>query len=352
MTETSVARIHVSYPRSKGEVRLRGDAPLSWEQDSAPIGSDGNWSTFEVPVAEGQRVEVKLIREDGRWAAGRNVVLVPGDVFELRPSFELEGGALSSWEELPVEDRAPLRYRVLVPPSYAERPDARYPVIYAHDGQSLWSDSVDPFGGWDLDEALAELWSLGSVRELIVVAIETADRRVDWLSPVPDPHCGGGAGEAYLRALVDRLKPHVDLTYRTRAEPASTAVMGSSLGGLHSFYAAWTRSDVFGTAICLSGSFWWADRWATRIAGEGQCPVPRPRMYIDSGAARSPLERDANARDGHSHTRALEVALVQHCYEPGKDLHVLTFPGHRHNAASWAARVAIPLQLMFPRSAE
>jgi hypothetical protein len=34
-------------------------------------------------------------------------------------------------------------------------------------------------------------------------------------------------------------------------------------------------------------------------------------------------------------------------YTHGHDLHRLTFPGQTHHASSWAARVAIPLQLHF-----
>ncbi|MCY2958847.1 MAG: alpha/beta hydrolase-fold protein [Planctomycetota bacterium] len=187
------------------------------------------------------------------------------------------------------------------------------------------------------------------MQEIIVVSIETTTRRLDRLGPVPDADHGGGRAEDHLAAMVGELKPHVDRTLRTRTGPKSTALLGSSMGGLFSFYAAWKRPDVFGSAVCLSSSFWWADRWAIRHAQSGTCPSPRPLLYIDSGAACSALDRDANARDGQHHTRAMERALVGHCYEPGKDLHVLTFPGHRHDSTSWAARVAIPLQLVFPR---
>lgn len=343
-----VARLVVTYPARLGRVFLRGDAPLTWAHDARPIEVDGDRSVFEVPIPLGHSLEVKLVREDGRWAAGRNLVLLRGDVIELRPSFDNERGGLGPWYSHRVADRT-LRFRVLVPPSYEEQPDLRYPVIYAQDGQSLFSDGHDGFGEWDLDRVMAELWSLGSLGEVILVAIETAESRLDRLSPVPDRDYGGGRGEVHLQAIIDHLKPHIDRTLRTKPEARSTAVLGSSMGGLFSFFAAWTRPDVFGTAICLSSSFWWADRWAVRMAEEGFCPVPRPRLYLDSGASRSALERDANARDGQHHTRAMERALVGHCYEPGDDLFVLTFPGHRHDTASWAARVAIPLQLMFPR---
>ena len=45
-----------------------------------------------------------------------------------------------------------------------------------------------------------------------------------------------------------------DLSARTKAGAESTAMIGASLGGLFSFYAAWTRGDVFSRAACLSPS--------------------------------------------------------------------------------------------------
>ena len=120
------------------------------------------------------------------------------------------------------------------------------------------------------------------------------------------------------------------------------------MGGLFSLYAAWTRSDVFGKAACLSSSFWWADRHAVRMVQSTSAPEPRPVLYLDSGVARSALDRDASARDGFHHTRSMFRALVTKGYTPGIDLHRLTFPGSTHDAASWSARVAVPLQLLFP----
>lgn len=342
------ATLVVTYPRARGAVFLRGErAPLDWNVDHAPRSTAGDESVFEVPIQEGQTLECKLVRADGAWAAGRNVVLAAGDRLELRPSFGEARGSLGPWYEL--EGPRPMRFRVLVPPSYQEQDHTRYPVLYAQDAQSLWSDHQDPFGGWNLDDVLAELWSLGAVQEIIVVSIETSSDRLGALGPTPDPEHGGGRGDEHLAAMVEHLKPHVDRTLRTLPARGDTALLGSSMGGLFSFYAAWKRPDVFGAAICLSSSFWWSDRFAVRLAQEGLCPAPRPRLYLDSGAARSALERDKNAHDGQHHTRAMERALVHHCYEPGDDLHVLTFPGHRHDATSWAARVAIPLQLVFPR---
>ena len=127
--------------------------------------------------------------------------------------------------------------------------------------------------------------------------------------------------------------------------------MGSSMGGLFSLWAAWTRPDVFGGAICLSPSFWWGERFMLRLVSGGTCPAPRPNLYLDSGAAASGFERDASTRDGVHNTRAMYRALREHCYGLGDDLYLMSWTGHHHDARSWAARVSTPLQIFFPRSA-
>jgi predicted alpha/beta superfamily hydrolase len=100
---------------------------------------------------------------------------------------------------------------------------------------------------------------------------------------------------------------------------------------------------VFGKAICLSSSFWWANRRMIRDAA--MAPSPRPTIYLDSGVALNP---DAPSQDGFQHTRSMQRALLRAGYVNGDDLHSLAFPGQSHSTAAWSARVAIPLQLLFP----
>jgi predicted alpha/beta superfamily hydrolase len=243
------------------------------------------------------------------------------------------------------EGEGQLSYQVLLPPSYSEQDSKRYPVLYASDGQALWASSEDPYGVWRLDETLNGLLDLAVVQELIVVAIRTAERRLERLSPVADPAYGGGEAALHLRAITDALKPRIDAELRTRPGREDTGIMGSSMGGLFAFYAAWTRPDVFGKAICLSSSFWWANRALIRAVDVA--PSPRPAIYLDSGAALHADEPNPSAHDGFHHTRAMYRALGRAGYTAA-DLHRLTFPGQDHSAASWAARISIPLQLLFP----
>lgn len=341
--------IEVLYPARHGKIGLRGShAPLSWEHTEQPSHVDGDRHVFQLDIPAGEIIEMKLVRNEEEWAAGRNYSVHAGDHVYVEPYFDGQSSTLEPMGTLEVEGDT-ITFEVLLPPGYAEQETKRYPVLYALDGQSLWSTSSDPFGVWGLEKTLEGLHELGAVEELIVVGIHASDRRVERFSPVPDPDHGGGEGPAFLAALTDRLRPYIDAKYRTRTDRESTGIMGSSMGGLFAFFAAWNRPDVFGKAACLSSSFWWARRWAVRMVGEQGLPSPRPMLYVDSGAAWNPHERDTQLRDGFHHTRSMIRALTKHGYTPGSDMHRLVFAGHGHNAEAWSSRVALPLQLLFPQ---
>lgn len=342
---TRPTTIEVTYPPHRGAIGMRGNhAPLSWEHTTSPTFSEGDRHVFVLDIPEGETFDLKLVRGEEEWAQGRNYSVHAGDHLLLTPAFDRRTCELCPPATL-VHGDTTLTYQVLLPPSYGEQESKRYPVLYAQDGQALWSHSPDPFGVWHLEETLDHLLDLAVIQEIIVVAIDTSQDRLARLSPVEDPEYGGGEGAAHLEAIVNGLKPHIDRELRTRTDRECTAAMGSSMGGLFSFYAAWTRPDVFGKAICLSSSFWWANRYMVRAVTEA--PDPRPVIYLDSGAALNPDEPNPSAHDGFSHTRAMHRALERVGYTPS-GLHRLTFPGQAHNASSWAARVALPLQLLFP----
>ncbi len=344
--------IVVRYPRRKGAVALRGNtSPLSWTENLGPARVAGDEHTFEFETPAGL-LEFKPFRENVGYSCGRDYAVQAGSMAIVEPYFER---ATCYRDERPGTLRSPqldrtLTYEVFLPPSYGELPEKRYPVLYAQDGQSLFSTSPDPLDGtsWRMDDSLNELYDLAAIEEILVVAIRTDEGRLEMLSPTADQELGGGQGPAYLAFLVDALKPAIDAAYRTLPDRANTGLIGASMGGLFSFFAAWTRPEVFGKAACLSASFWWDNRYMVRQVEGSSCPYPRPLLYLDSGAARSRFERDANLRDGYHHTLAMRHALVSHCYVPGENVHTLAFAGMSHDNASWAARLAVPLQMLFP----
>jgi predicted alpha/beta superfamily hydrolase len=154
-----------------------------------------------------------------------------------------------------------------------------FPVVYAHDGQNLFDPNAF-WGGWGLDQATEELSTAGI--KFIIVGIDNNAARMSEYTPVFAPGYGGGDGDVYLDFVAEEVKPYIDFNFPTRCGRTQTAIMGSSLGGLISFHAARTRSDVFGMAAALSPSFWWNNGWT--YAQYATQPHRNPvRLWIDSG---------------------------------------------------------------------
>jgi len=131
-----------------------------------------------------------------------------------------------------------------------------YSVIYMHDAQNLFDATTSYVGEWNVDEKLDSLHA-----QVIVVGIEHGkDKRIDELTPYQNEKYGGGNADAYLKFIVETLKPHIDQTYRTKTKKKNTVIMGSSLGGLVSFYAALKYPTVFGKAAVFSPSFWFSEK--------------------------------------------------------------------------------------------
>ena len=141
----------------------------------------------------------------------------------------------------------------------------RFPVIYMHDGQNVFDDATSYSGEWGVDEYCD---SLGvEAKEWIVVAVDNGgtkrlneycpyDFNLDGIAPGHD--FNKGEGNEYVDFLVKTLKPFVDEKYRTEKDKASTAIAGSSMGGLISLYAVLKYPKVFGAAGVFSPAFWMA----------------------------------------------------------------------------------------------
>src|SRR5579872_1337268 len=71
--------------------------------------------------------------------------------------------------------------RIYLPPSYAQKPNLRYPVLYLHDGQNLFSSAGTNicfgWGNWELDKTVDELYRTKKMREIVLVAIDNSPAR-------------------------------------------------------------------------------------------------------------------------------------------------------------------------------
>ena len=137
-------------------------------------------------------------------------------------------------------------------PKNYETSTKKYPVIYMHDAQNLFDAKTSFAGEWNVDEKLDSLSA-----QVIVVGIENGgEKRLEELTPYKNEKYGGGNADKYLEFIVNTLKPEIDKKYRTKTNAKNTTIMGSSLGGLTSFYAVIKYPEVFGKAGVFSPSFW------------------------------------------------------------------------------------------------
>jgi len=108
------------------------------------------------------------------------------------------------------------RLWIYLPPGY-KNSLKRYPVMYMHDGQNLFSDSTSFSGEWGIDETLEKIIKGKEIPKMIVVGIENHPQyRLDEYTPFPFEYHGqeiNAEAQLYGRFLVETLKPYIDKHY-------------------------------------------------------------------------------------------------------------------------------------------
>lgn len=154
------------------------------------------------------------------------------------------------------------------PPDYSTSLN-HYPVLYMHDGQNLFDAVYGPFGEWNIDGSMDSLFNVFSPTAIIVGIDHGGNDRLNEYSPWVNTSYGGGEGEAYADFIVSTLKPFIDNNFKTLPGREYTAIMGSSMGGLISYYAAMKYQDIFSKAGIFSPSFWFSDSVYTFTSTQG-----------------------------------------------------------------------------------
>jgi predicted alpha/beta superfamily hydrolase len=322
--------IRVVYPADDGRIVLRTEE--NWDTNVDPVDQNDGVSKFTIETKRPYFYFKPVLLRDNtaQWSRGENFLAVAtsGAPLEVHPYFR-EDTHCSVCELMPPVASASgreHRFRVFVPPGYHENTLKKYPVLYMHDGQNLFLKEEAFLGNtWRANEVLGMLDRMNAIEEVIVVGICPNERMTEYTLP---------GYEEYGRFVVETLKPLIDMRYRTLAGPADTAVMGSSLGGVVSFYLGWQWPDVFGKVACLSSTFAYRDDLLERVFAE---PKRNLRIYLDSGWP----------ADNYEPTRSMRDRLIWKGYLPGSELFYLAFPEAKHDENAWAARSPIPFQFLF-----
>ncbi|MBX9708464.1 MAG: hypothetical protein K2X61_11075 [Caulobacteraceae bacterium] len=281
----------------------------------------------------------------------------------------IAGGRLIEYEAVASAHLGPRNVTVWLPPGYDAGVE-RYPVLYMHDGQNLFDPARANFGEWGVDEHLVRLIETGQVRAPIVVAVWNTPLRLreyvpaDLIASLPTevrdtllPMYGGAPlSDAYLRFLVEELKPRIDAEYRTLPGRDDTATMGSSMGGLISLYAMMKHPDVFGAAGCLS-THWplrlerlegdalntWREAVVQAWSDVIRRGLPDPathRLYMDRG--------DETLDQFYAFFQSRIDTVIRDAGWGPDRFKTLVFPTAEHNEKSWNSRLDVPLTFLLP----
>lgn len=256
---------------------------------------------------------------------------------------------------------------VWLPDGYSPSVETSYPVIYAHDGQNLFEPGR-AYGGveWGLDETAGAMMAAGDIRPAIIVGIWNTDERWQEYAPqkVIESLTGETASEwlgpslpelkadAYLRFLVEELKPFIDQTYSTKPDKEDTLIMGSSMGGLISLYAISEYPEVFTRAAAVS-VHWPLTEPEGAMAQQADVAM---QTYLASGGIDQTqhqiwFDRGTETLDAayRPHADAMESWFRSQGWDETQAI-FRAYPGTDHSEAAWAARADDILNFLLDQS--
>ncbi|TAF55170.1 MAG: alpha/beta hydrolase [Sphingobacteriia bacterium] len=221
------------------------------------------------------------------------------------------------------------RVWVCLPKNYAQTGKA-YPVVYFQDGQNLFNEQTAFAGEWGMDECLDSLVQQ-SFPGCIVVGIANGEaKRQQEYNPYDHLQFGAGEGKAYLKSIVEKLKPYIDAKYRTRKGVAHTYIGGSSMGALIATYALLEYPQVFGGAALFSPAFWVA-----------------PELYKDA-STKAPAGKKIFLYYGGQESANLlgEVKKMETIFNAWPEVQKRTVyqPLGQHREAAWRGELALMFQ--------
>lgn len=206
---------------------------------------------------------------------------------------------------------------VYLPPGY-KKSRQKFPVIYVTDGGEYITLGL-------MLNVLDNLIAEQRIPPIIGVFVDprtnirdsrSSQRLVDY-----------AMSDAYVKFLVDEVRPKITRKYRLIRESSQTAIMGASLGGLISTYAAYRHPEVFGMCAAQSPAYHWNHGAIIDTLSQG--PTKPVKFYIDTGII----------HDAHPDSRKMKRILE----EKGYPLKYAEYP-EGHNWVNWRARIPAILQ--------
>lgn len=244
-----------------------------------------------------------------------------------------------------VEKHAGRELLIYLPPSY-DQAAYPFPVVYVQDSGDLF----DPVLNGNLYH-LELRFAAGTLPEMILVGITSYDRIHEYTpwsaQKLPSgrhyDHFGGRASQ-YLQTVTQELKPWMDRNFYTDPRAESTGIVGKSLGGLVSLFAAYVYPEVFGRIGAMSASLWYEG--FVEFMEERQLDS-RLRIYMDIGSLEG-LTKSNRQRLMQSLTDEA-AAVLSHSELKEDQFFFARYEGQDHEADAFYRRFPEMMEWLFAR---
>jgi predicted alpha/beta superfamily hydrolase len=151
-------------------------------------------------------------------------------------------------------------YELIIQPPYSYKKDTskRYPVVYFCDGFYDFALFAMIYGDQIYDKTINECFLVG-----FSYKGENLDygklRTHDYTPTSQGLFSPGGGAPDFLKVVEQEFIPFVENNYRV--DPSFRAMGGSSLGGLFTLYAMFTRPNLFHSYMAISPAVTWDNDW-------------------------------------------------------------------------------------------
>jgi enterochelin esterase-like enzyme len=213
----------------------------------------------------------------------------------------------------------PFKFRVYLPPCYAQETNHYYPVLYLFHGLFFSDDQWVRIG---VVEVVNRLIITGGINPFIIV--------------MPyDPNQREPGSTSFDEVFMEDLLPYIDANYRILPGSENRAMGGLSRGAGWALHFGLIHPDLFGVIGAHSPIIFWEDsaeieKWLDSI------PRTRmPRFYVDIG------ENDPNPESANLLEKLLTDRNISHVYHTSLGYHTEQYWGSqvesyiRWYAAGW-----------------
>jgi len=241
---------------------------------------------------------------------------------------------------------------VWLPPGYndAKNAQAKYPVLYLHDGQNIFEQHAGVPGEWGADETATALLVKHQISPVIIVAVPHSGKgRNSEYMPIAGIAEIPPRADIHLNWLITEVIPRVERAFRIKSGPENTAVGGSSLGAVISVYAATQHPDKFGMVLAESLPLRTGDGklWDAFTGGINTWPR---KVYLGMGGAETGAPSGKNADRNRAYVEAvqnLDKVLDKAGLGPDRRLLIIDADAE-HTEKAWAKRLPQALTFLFP----